>query len=44
MDRRLVHIEGIIDPSQALEPHIIIEILSDDEDEVKSDKDEDQDA
>lgn len=39
MDRRLVHIEGIVNPSRALKPRIIVDILSHDKDE--SDEDED---
>lgn len=39
IDKRLVHIEGIVDPSRALKPHIAVDIHGDDEDE-----DEDEDA
>lgn len=33
MDKRLTHIEGIVNPSQSPEPRIVVDILDDDDDE-----------
>lgn len=44
MDRRLVYIDDIVDPSRAPEPRIVVDILNDDKDKDESDEDKDEDV